>query len=295
MIPIETLVKPDPHSPSNSHGCHCRACRAERAAWEEDQKSLDPDYWMLAKRPLACLVFLLPLLALYEAGVIWMGGENPGQVRNGADAWMRVALESIGVPFGFLLPLLVVAVLLAWHGVAKYPWKVSGETLVGMFAESLLFAFLLIVAGQLQNVAFEKLGHPEIPLAVRGAAGKASGAIGSEPAAKAITYVGAGIYEEVLFRLCLLPLCFGVFRLLQLNTTWAAVLAVISTSLLFSIAHHIGPTGEAFRLFPFTFRLIAGLFFAALFVLRGFGITVGAHAAYDVLVGLLLAPTMPHG
>ncbi len=114
--------------------------------------------------------------------------------------------------------------------------------------------------------------------------------IGGETAAKAVTYVGAGIYEEVLFRLCLLPACFGLFRLLQLNTTWAAVLAVISTSLMFAIAHHVGPTGEAFRLFPFTFRLVAGLFFAALFVLRGFGITVGTHAAYDLLVGLLLTP-----
>jgi hypothetical protein len=233
-------------------------------------------------------VFLLPLLAVYEAGVIWMGGENPAQVRNGADAWMRVALESAGVSFGFILPVLVAVVLLAWHWLAKHPWKVSGETLMGMFAESLLFAFLLIVAGQLQNLAFEKLGHPEIPLAVRGA--EAPGLIGGETAAKAVTYVGAGIYEEVLFRLCLLPACFGIFRLLQLNTTWAAVMAVVSTSLLFSIAHHVGPTGEAFRLFPFTFRLLAGLFFAALFVLRGFGITVGAHAAYDVLVGLLLTP-----
>lgn len=291
MIPIETAVKPDLHSPSTCRSCHCRACEAERASWDTSHKPpVEPDYWLLAKRPLACLVFLLPLLALYEAGVMWMGGENPAQVRNGADAWMRIALESAGVPFGFVLPVLVVVVLLGWHWLAHHPWKISGETLMGMFAESLLFAFLLIVAGQLQNMAFEKLGHPEIPLAVPAAAGKASGTIGGETAAKAVTYVGAGIYEEVLFRLCLLPACFGIFRLLQLNTTWAAILAVISTSLMFSIAHHVGPTGEAFRLFPFTFRLLAGLFFAALFVLRGFGITVGAHAAYDVLVGLLLTP-----
>ena len=69
------------------------------------------------------------------------------------------------------------------------------------------------------------------------------------------------------------------------------MLAVVSTSLLFSLAHHVGPTGEALRLFPFTFRTLAGLFFAGLFVVRGFGITVGTHAAYDLLVGLLMAPT----
>ncbi len=244
---------------------------------------------MQARRPLASLVFLLPLLAIYEAGVIWFGGDLSAAVRNGADAWMRGWLESLGVPFGFVLPALVVAVLLGWHLSVKHPWKVSAETLMGMFAESLLFAFALIVAGQLQDLAFERLGNPEVALAVQSSAAKPA-SIRSETAAQAVTFVGAGIYEEVLFRLCLLPACFGIFRLLNLTKLWAAALAVISTSLLFAVAHHVGPTGETLRLFPFTFRTLAGLFFAGLFVMRGFGVTVGTHAAYDLLVGLLLAP-----
>lgn len=280
-------------SPPICECCHCRVCREEAAAREAEPRPEPPeaDYWILARRPLACLVFLFPLLAVYELGVIWMGGEDPAAVRNGADAWMRTGLESLGVPFGFLLPLLVMAGLLGWHLWVRHPWKISSDTLLGMFAESVLFAFVLIVAGQLQNVAFEKLGNPEVPLAVRGVPAKPTSMIGGETAALAISFVGAGIYEEALFRLCLLPIFFGMFRVLRLNTTWAAVLAVVTTSLMFSLAHHVGPTGEAFRLFPFTFRLVAGLFFAGLFVLRGFGITVGAHAFYDLLVGLVLSPT----
>jgi membrane protease YdiL (CAAX protease family) len=104
----------------------------------------------------------------------------------------------------------------------------------------------------------------------------------------AVTYIGAGIYEEVLFRLCLLPLCFGFFRLARLEKNWAAVLAILSTSLAFSLAHYVGATGEPFQLFSFAFRTLAGLVFAALFVLRGFGISVGCHAAYDLLVGVML-------
>lgn len=273
------------------HCCHCRVCRAEEAAREKKAPPPppEPDYWILARRPLACLLFLFPLLAVYEAGVIWMGGDQAPQVRNGADAWMRGLLQSAGVPFGFLVPILVVVILLGWHLKAHHPWKISGETLMGMFAESILFAFLLIVAGQLQNLAFEKLGNPEVPLSVRGTTGSRS-LIENPTTALAISYVGAGIYEEALFRLCLLPMCFGAFRMLKLNKTWAAVLSVLATSVLFSVAHHVGPMGEPFRLFPFTFRMIAGLFFAGLFVLRGFGITVGTHTAYDLLVGLLLTP-----
>jgi hypothetical protein len=42
-----------------------------------------------------------------------------------------------------------------------------------------------------------------------------------------------------------------------------------------------------FDWYPFVFRTVAGLFFSALFIYRGFGIAAGTHAAYDMLVGLV--------
>ena len=62
-------------------------------------------------------------------------------------------------------------------------------------------------------------------------------------------------------------------------------LAVILTSLIFSTAHYVGPHGEAFDAYSFSFRCIAGAFFALLFVYRGFGIAAGTHAMYDIFVG----------
>ena len=38
----------------------------------------------------------------------------------------------------------------------------------------------------------------------------------------------------------------------------------------------------------FVFRTVAGLYFTALFVARGFGVAVGAHIGYDVLVGVVV-------
>ena len=58
------------------------------------------------------------------------------------------------------------------------------------------------------------------------------------------------------------------------------------TSIVFAGAHHIGPMGEPFLWYTFLFRMTAGIFFAALFVYRGFGVAAGTHAMYDVLVGL---------
>lgn len=237
------------------------------------------DYWNETHRPLTCLVFLAPLLAAYEVGVLWLGGRDPDAIRNGADSWLRSGLELLGLNQPWLLPAMIIVGLLVWHLARQEPWKVSVETMTGMLAESLLFAFALIVLGQIQSYGLRQWHATTAPAA----------AIGSERlAALAVIYVGAGIYEEVLFRLCLLPACSGIFRCGGLATGWASALAIVATSLAFSLAHYVGPAGEEFRLFTFGFRAVAGLFFAALFVLRGFGITVGAHAAYDLIVGLVM-------
>jgi hypothetical protein len=79
-----------------------------------------------------------------------------------------------------------------------------------------------------------------------------------------------------------------LWRLALLPHKPAVVAAILFTSVLFSTAHYIGPGADQFTTFSFLFRAIAGAFFAALFVLRGFGITAGCHAAYDILVGILL-------
>src|SRR5690606_8318038 len=95
----------------------------------------ESDYWSEARQPLVCLVFLAPLLAAYEAGVLWMGGADPGAIRNGADYWMRGWLHGLGFTQSLLLPLLVVGGLLAWHIAGRYPWRVSLDALAGMLAE----------------------------------------------------------------------------------------------------------------------------------------------------------------
>jgi hypothetical protein len=209
--------------------------------------------------------------------VLLLGGENANAVRNGADYWLRDALGALGLNHALLLPALVLAGLLAWHVAGRYPWRLSLETLAGMLAESLLFAFLLVICGQLTDYLFR---HAEavVSFSVPGEAG----------VLRAITFLGAGVYEEFVFRLCLLPICYGAFRLLRLDVKWAAGLSILATSLMFSLAHYVGPSADRLVLFTFTFRALAGAFFAALFVIRGFGITVGCHAAYDLLVGVLL-------
>jgi membrane protease YdiL (CAAX protease family) len=68
----------------------------------------------------------------------------------------------------------------------------------------------------------------------------------------------------------------------------ALPLAAAGSAALFSAAHHIGPFGEAFDNYVFVFRMVAGIYFAAVYRMRGFGVAAGAHALYDVVVGVRL-------
>ena len=97
--------------------------------------------------------------------------------------------------------------------------------------------------------------------------------------------LGAGLYEELLFRVLLVGAiaALGV-RAFGWRPRTADVVAVGLGAFIFSAFHYIGPFGDRLEAGSFTFRLIAGIFFSALFVSRGFGITAWTHALYDVFL-----------
>jgi membrane protease YdiL (CAAX protease family) len=236
-------------------------------------------YWVESRQPWPSLVFVAPLLVAYEAGVLVMG---PEAVRNGADAWLRQFLELIGFGQYFLLPVLTVCILLGWHHTTRRPWRLSRGLLWGMAAECLPLAICLWLLARLQGILLQAVAQP-IGLSIRSII------------QYAVSYLGAGIYEELLFRLILLSLLVWGLGRLGVGPRRRLVAAVLLSSLLFSVAHYVGPCGDRLQwssfLFwnTFLFRFLAGVFFALLFVYRGFGIAAGAHAAYDILVGFFAA------
>ena len=222
-------------------------------------------YWVQSRRPLASLVFIAPLLVTYEVGVLWLGVRP-----NGADDFMRRLLDLFGFGQHFLLPGLTVGILLGWHYLSRQSWHLSGGILSAMAVESILLGLCVRVIVFLQN-SVAALGIGE---SMKNAFQTAVG------------YLGAGIYEELLFRLILLSLLIWAFRHAVASPRLGMILAVLLSSLLFSAAHHVGPCGLPFSAFDFVFRILAGVFFSLVFVYRGFGIAAGSHAAYDILAGM---------
>jgi membrane protease YdiL (CAAX protease family) len=103
--------------------------------------------------------------------------------------------------------------------------------------------------------------------------------------------VGAGIYEELVFRLAAFTLLtILLVDVLQMKRGWAVLLMVVVSAVLFA-KYHYQDGGETFAWQTFAFRTGAGIYFGALFCRRGFGVTCGAHSAYDIMAVLLPALT----
>jgi membrane protease YdiL (CAAX protease family) len=232
-------------------------------------------YYPAARHPWPCLVFVLPLMAAYEVGVNKLGGTHPETVRNGADNWLRVGLALLHLPL-WAPPLLLLTFLVwwVWYRRADQPNDLI-SILSGMAIESVAFAVGLWLVSNALNRILDSTGSslaldPEAESGLR----------------QLITFLGAGIYEEALFRLALFSGLLGLLRMVEMPASLALGGAALASALLFSAAHHIGPYGQDYTNFVFLFRLAAGLYFAALYQCRGFGIAVGAHACYNVMVSV---------
>jgi len=242
---------------------------------------LSGDYWSQSRRPLASLLLAGPMLVIYEAGVICLGPSAP---RNGADAWLRNCLSLLGFREQldyFLLPVLTVGILLGGHYVSRQPWRVSRRVLAGMTIESLVLSLALWLSWGLYRFVMRAVAHT-VGLDINGRA-MASwlGTVNS--------YFGAGIYEELLFRMILLNLGVGLLVWLGAERRASVIGGIVLSSIVFSAAHYVGPSPYAFDWLTFCFRFLAGAFFAVLYLYRGFGIAAGTHALYDVLVYLSLS------
>jgi hypothetical protein len=250
--------------------------RRDREWWSRTRSAdVPPDYWETTRSPIVSLAFILPILATYEAGVAILGGSAADSVRTGADAWIRQVFGSVGMTGRLVLPMAVIGVLLIWQLIGKRSWRFSPWTIMGMAFESCALALALVGVSRLLDMGFSRL--EAAPLMQVGESRQTLALLG---------YLGAGVYEEALFRLGLVPLLFQGLRLLHMPMLFSSTLAVTGSALMFSLAHHAGGPGETFTWFAFVFRWTAGVFFAGIFLGRGFGVAVGTHAAYDILVGL---------
>ena len=238
-----------------------------------DKRSLGV-YLSATSTPLNTLVFFIPWLVLYEAGLLLSGGTA---MRNLADQWVREVLGQAGLTQQFLMPVLPCLILLAWHHTTKRPWRIAWHYFAGMLLECMVYAVLLfaLFLGQRWLFAQWFAGlEPAFVVALEIGKGQL-----------VLAMIGAGIYEELLFRLILLPAAMALFHATGMKMSLSRVLGVVISSLLFAAAHSIH---ESQDVFTFVFRFAVGVVLSVIFLKRGFGIAVGTHSIYNVTVQLLV-------
>ena len=200
-----------------------------------------------------------------------------GVIRNGADVMLTGLFSWLLGPRGPMVFMAVVIGVSVWL-IRRDPVRgaLRPRTFALMFAEAIVLAVVFgLVVG---TVTAQLLG----PLRVL-AAGVASGT-----ALDRLTLsLGAGLYEELLFRVVLVALLANGLRLIGIGRVAGAIGATLVGALLFSAFHYVGPFGDPLRLDSFVFRALAGVAFSALYLTRGFGITAWTHALYDIGVLLL--------
>lgn len=227
----------------------------------------------LLNRPLESLAFLLPLILFYEIGCFVAQYVAP----DGGDPERVVAFHLLQVffrlfgPTGVWMPgLAVIIILLCTHAASHQPWTVRSRVVGMMYLESALLAAPLLAFNYVLRAS--PLATPQ------------SGHLLTD----VVLGVGAGVYEELVFRLILISFFVMIGKdLLRLPGSITVAAAIVLSALTFAAHHHPPWGGEPFTTEKFVFRTLAGGYLGVLFVVRGYGPAVGTHAAYNVLITLL--------
>lgn len=220
--------------------------------------------------PWTDLGLTLPIFIIYHLGVIFL------PVRNAADPVTNElrALAKHSLPTYAALTLAIgvvfVGVLLTLG--RRKALEPKRFLLVGL--EGALYAVLMRLAGSYV------VGSLRL-------AGGGDGDAESSVFASVVMAFGAGLYEEITFRVgifgvgaLVLRKMFGTgFKGIALIACWGVVEALI-----FSAWHYTGAMGDNFEASSFVFRAVCGLVLTGIFALRGFAPAVWTHALYDVWV-----------
>ncbi len=201
----------------------------------------------------ASLVLIFPLLLAYEVGVLFAGHVN------GADVVTRALYATLASRTAYLMLHAALAIgFLIWIRRTSHWNTLRLEVALPVIAEAACYALALrgLVGLLLQQVP------------------------GLGAADTIISAAGAGVHEELVFRLGLMS---GLVHVLQ-HRRGAFPIALAVSSLLFAAAHHLGVHGEPLTAHAFAFRTLAGAAFGAIYWYRSLAHAVYAHAIYDLLV-----------
>jgi hypothetical protein len=234
-------------------------------------------YFTDTKNLLYSFLISLPLFLAYELLILISQPDASQIVRISVDSWFKSIFSILGVNT-VSITLLVVAILglFILYKEKEQLKKLRFRFFPLMIAESTLYAIIVtLVATFFVSMVFAISANDPIE--------SLSGL------QKFALSLGAGLYEELFFRVILVSVLILLFQKVFNNKKWASITAaVVLSAFLFSMVHYIGSMGDPFTISSFTYRFLFGLMLNAIYVWRGFGIAAWTHALYDLMVLFVL-------
>jgi membrane protease YdiL (CAAX protease family) len=249
-------------------------------------KSEARSYWTLSMRPLHVLVFLAPLLVAFEVGSILYLMSSDHTVAKTIQAYKLLGdfFELFGAAGRVIPAVTLVTVLIVWHVMRRDPWTIYAGVVGGMVLESVLWTLpLLVMAGVQMRTAGGSRGG------MAAWSGPGSDLTSMTWQARVTISIGAGLYEELLFRFVAIALAHMLLAdLLRMSKLHAAIGAVVVSALLFALYHDAALASGGTDWARLVFLFAAGVYLGVLYASRGLGIVAATHAMYDVLVLVVL-------
>jgi hypothetical protein len=239
------------------------------------------DYLKATRQARYSITFALPLLLLYEGLAAVMSQSDAANIRNGADVLLKTVFVAFGGRAGvtlFSVLLLGVGAWFVFRDVRKHPGRLQSAYLGGMLAESVVYAAVL---GTVVSTLSSLLLSGSLAVVQQGTFEQFT--FGTQ----LVVSLGAGLYEELLFRVLMVSGLVALGLWLGWRRPVAIGVGVVGSALIFSAFHYVGPLGDTVTVASFTFRAVAGLVLSGLYVARGFGIVAWSHALYDVGIAVL--------
>lgn len=232
-------------------------------------------YFTTTNNLLYSYILAIPLLLLYEALII-ISMPAGSAVRISVDVWFRSFFQFLGLDS--LVFTLLVAVVFGIYVFSKEKDQIK----------DIKYSFfpVLLIEASIFAIVISLISQTLVGLLVGMA--QSGGEVASFSVLQKIALsLGAGLYEELFFRVILVTLLVKLFSFM-FSKKWATnIAAVVLAAMLFSAIHYVGSFGDPFTLGSFLYRFIFGLFLNILYVTRGFGVAAWTHAIYDLMVILV--------
>jgi len=213
------------------------------------------------------LILTLPALALYEIGIFLLFKDSYYELRNTGEVLLRQVFSSMGLDDIYVISAILLAIFLfimiRGYRIEKAP-GIQANYLFYMLCESLIWGALLYAI---------MLGYARLPLQILSFTEKMS---------NINLAVGAGIFEELIFRMVLISALMVVLKQgLGFGRRWVEPLGIVMAAVVFAGFHLFM---EPFVFLIFMQRVIGGIYLGYIFQYRGYGISVYTHIMFNLLI-----------